>query len=718
MPPTDPGAFFGSCRTIMWYDQYCENYFSRGFKAYAPGAVLDDLLQMDADLYAIYATNQWGVAYYDSDILPKYPPLGEHDYLGEIVEGLRAHGKYTIAYINWLDARHPAWRWHKLNADGTVARPTQDLDEIPAYQTQGRGPVYRVEYGEWFLPCINSPRRQEILRVAAEIADRYPVDALHLDMFFNPGICVCPYCQGELESILDGDPITYEAVCEHWNDYLSWRQERSAALIEELAAIVHARGIALAPNSFCPVYMDPLIAVSEQWWPHIDAYVTEAWLRLRPQFADIHSSTITSKWVRSVPKPALFLVTGQHPGFSHYPLAKPEYALHAASARSNGRPILGSCGQGAYPSTRSSPRAISTLRNVFQDYAKRTAGPLRETVKQIALLWSQDTWAFYEPGEDSRAYRYEFLGYARTLLESHRIFDVLIDSEIGGLDDLAPYELLILPNVACLDSQLANVVRTYIRQGGKLLATHETGLYDARGRRREALALADVLGIRYQGRFDQPTCYLPDGEEPCPCPSEASVIHDQGADVLHHLIAPDPDYPNVGTGVDLVPGPITDHPLFTQHRYGQGQAWYLAATLAKAAYTYGYFQMTNWLENMLARLGLAELYRLEAPRSVEIHLERDAIGTTFAHLVNLTTPHAVPARDIVRSVDEIVPLHNVRLFLPGNVIGHGIACEGAEISTQPTAKGLWLSVETLTDCCTITIPADTGNILLADTARR
>jgi len=704
MPVNDPGAFLGSCRSIMWYDQYCENYYERGFKSYQPEAVLDDLLRMDADLYAIYATNQWGLAYYDSDILPKYVPLGEHDYLAEIVDGLRAHGKHTIAYMNWLDSRHPEWRWQKLGRDDVVSHPTEELVEIPVYAAQGKGPVYAVEYGEWFLPCINSPRREETLRVAAEVASRYPVDALHLDMFFNPGICACPHCQEGLDRIVGGEPITYQAVCDHWDAYLAWRQEVSASLIARLAEIAHDHGKALAPNSFCPVYMDPLIAVSSQWWPHIDSYVTEAWLRLRPQFADVHSSTITAKWVRSVPKPALFLVTGQHPGFSHATLAAPEYAMHAAAVRSNGRPTLGSCGQGPYPSTRTSPRAIDYIRDLFAQYTIQTKGPARETVKQVGLLWSEDTWGYYEPGEDTRAYRYEFLGYARALLESHRILDVLIDSQIAELADLASYELLILPNVACLDDRLAKLVAAYVRQGGKLLATAETSLCDARGRRRNSLALGDVLGVAYQGRYQHPTCYLEDELEPCACPSEAAMVRGTTAEVLQRLIAPDPDYPNEGTGIDLVPGPTTDHPMLTAHRYGHGQAWYLAATLGKAYYTYGYFRMAHLLEGLLRRLDLKQLYQLDAPKSVEIHLERGQQDTLYVHLVNLTTPAAVPAREIVRSVDEIVPLHGIRLLLPGRLDPQSVACDGAQVSAEVTEAGLWLSIDSLEDGCTIIVP--------------
>ena len=69
-------------QTIYWYDQYCEAHYPNGFKDYTVEAVMRDLDAVDADVYAIYATNQWGIAYYPSDILPTYPPLGGRDYFG------------------------------------------------------------------------------------------------------------------------------------------------------------------------------------------------------------------------------------------------------------------------------------------------------------------------------------------------------------------------------------------------------------------------------------------------------------------------------------------------------------------------------------------------------------------------------------------------------------------------------------------------------------
>jgi len=144
--------------------------------------------------------------------------------------------------------------------------------------------------------------------------------------------------------------------------------------------------------------------------------------------------------------------------------------------------------------------------------------------------------------------------------------------------------------------------------------------------------------------------------------------------------------------------------MLTANRYGHGQAWYLAATLGKAYYTYGYFRMAHLLEELLCRLDLKQLYLLDAPKSVEIHLERDEQNTLYVHLVNLTTPAAVPAQEIVRSVDEIVPLHGIRLLLPGQIDPETVACDGAQVSAEATEAGIWLGVDTLEDGCTIIVP--------------
>ena len=684
---------FAGCKTIVWYDQYCENDYARGFKDYTLDSVMRDLDRMDADVYAVYATNQWGIAYYDSDVVPKYPPLRDRDYFGEVVGALKDRGKTVIGYVNWYDTRHPEWSWRRLSSSGDLAPPLGALEQVPAYREQGKGPVYKLPSGRWINPCTNSPRRQEIKQIATELVSRYPIDAFHVDMFFNPGICLCDYCRPDLETLLGTDEISYETLCQAWSTYLTWRQDRSTSLIAELAEIAHGHGVAFAPNAWIPLYTDRLMALSSGWWEHLDLYVTEAWLRLNRDYADIHSSTLVCKWLRALGMPAALLITGQAPGFSHAPLAEPEFRLHAASALSNGSPILGPCGRGAYPSTSSSQEGVATVSRVLSSYASRASQGARDTVKRIAVMWSSDTRDFYMPGEETELHRFEFLGYCRSLLENHQIFDVVLPERIGGAADLAEYELVILPNVACMSDHLAAVLEEYVAGGGKILSTYESGLLGTQGQPRSDFALGDVLGIRYLEPYPLGTCYVQREPEPSVCIGGAARTQATTATVISHIIQPDPDYPD--SGLDLVPGDETPYPMISYHPYGRGHAWYVAASLGYAAYRFGYYQTLELLADLIADVGLSAWYQLEAPCTVELSMETDAQGTLYVHLTNQTVPAYTPGRAISRSIDQIIPLQDIRLKLYGPYRAADVQAEG--VSVHEIEGGVECVIDRLAD---------------------
>ena len=690
---------FAGCRTILWYDQYCENEYTRGFKDYTLEAVMRDLDRIDADVYAIYATNQWGLAYYDSEVVPKYPALGDRDYFGEVVGALKARGKKVIGYVNWLDSRHPEWSWRRLTSSGRLDPGCGELEELTAYREQDKGPVYKVGHGGWINPCANSPRRQEIKQVALELVTRYPIDAFHLDMFFNPGICLCDYCRADLEALLGTEEVTYETIRAAWSKYLFWRRELSTSLIAELAAIAHAHGVAFAPNAWIPLYTGRLWGLCSDWWEHLDLYVTEAWLRLANDYADTHSTTLVCKWLRALGKPSALLVTGQAPGFSHAPLAEPEFRLHSAAALANGGPIYGPCGRGTYPSTKSSQEGVATVGRVLADYAATTSPVKRESVKRIAVMWSSDTRDLYKPGDETMLHRFEFLGYCRSLLETQQIFDIVLPERIAGVEDLAGYELLLLPNVACLSDALAAIVGEYVAGGGKLLSTYDTGLLDAEGQPRPDFALGNVLGIRYVEPFPLGTCYVPREPEPSVCIGGAACVQATTARVISRIVEPDPDYPEAG--LDLVPGDETPYPMRTHHRYGRGEAWYVAASLGYAAYKLGYYQTLELLAELIREVGLDAWYGVDAPCTVELSMETDADGTLYAHFCNQTVPAYRPGRTVSRSIDQIIPLEGVRLRLYGPYHAADVQSEG--VSVHEIEGGIECAIDRLTEHKVITV---------------
>jgi hypothetical protein len=690
---------FEGCHTIMWYDQYCENYYPRGFKAYSPEAVLKDLDTINADIVALYAANQWGLAYYPSSVIPQPMGFEGRDYLGEVLAGLKARGKKVIAYFNWLDSRHPEWRFRRLSETGPTDLTSQKLEPLPQYDAQGFGTVFKLRYGEWFNHCLNSPRSSEVLRLAAEIVTRYPdLDGVHMDMFFNYGICACDRCMPHLQEMLKGEQVTYDGVLAHWDEYLSWRQQISTTVIAEMARFVHGAGMAFVPNAFCPIYLPASMAVSPGWWPHQDLYLTEAWLRLQSGYADTHSTTIVSKWLHAIKKPSVLLVTGQHPGFSHAPLCREEYRMHAASCLANGTPVYGSCGQGAYPSAASSPEALHVMGQVFSEYTQRMDQlPARKSLAKVAVIWSQDSRDFFEPAENAITYRYEFLGYCRALLENHYLYDIVVPEKLVSFDDLAAYEFVILPNVACMDDATAEIIRAYVALGGKILATWETSRRDPHGHHRSDFLLADVLGLTFREIHPSATVYAERAPEPCLVLGSTCVVEPTCAITLLRFAVPDPDYPDVGTGVDLVPGPMTENPFFSVHHYERGQAWYVAGSLGYSAYKTGYYQMTALLSEILASAGVKQEFQVQAPVTVEFNAEQDEAGTLYLHLSNQTVPAYHPGKNLDRSIDSFIAVHDIRLTLPRSLNDAEVVCSAGQVRLEPAANGTALILPPLKD---------------------
>ena len=113
----------------------------------------------------------------------------------------------------------------------------------------------------------------------------------------------------------------------------------------------------------------------------------------------------------------------------------------------------------------------------------------------MALVYSQQTAAFYG-GEQAQA-RVEdhILGWYQALIEARIPFEMVHDRLLDA-EHLAPFKTLILPNIAALSEEQCEQLRAFVRRGGSLIATFETSLYDEWGARREDCGLGDLFGVR------------------------------------------------------------------------------------------------------------------------------------------------------------------------------------------------------------------------------
>lgn len=89
-------------------------------------------------------------------------------------------------------------------------------------------------------------------------------------------------------------------------------------------------------------------------------------------------------------------------------------------------------------------------------------------------------------GGNSREEDHADVGALRMLLEAHYLFDV-IDLE----DDFTQYKVIILPDKIRINHHLRELLEIYVKQGGKILATGQSGMYQ------EGEGFALDLGVKW-----------------------------------------------------------------------------------------------------------------------------------------------------------------------------------------------------------------------------
>ena len=678
---------------IYWYDQYANNEQATAFSRYDPDRIVAELAATGADIVAVYAASQFGIAYYPSAIWPQHPGLKGRDYVGDLVTRLRQRGKKVLLYINWLDSKHPEWNAVPLGADLARIRAPKPLVSW-ADPTQPEGRIQDLPGGHWQFPCANSPKREQVVAIAREIVQRYRPDAFHLDMFFNNTPCVCPFCRPHLERLCGTAEITLQTLGAHWPAYIDWVSERSAALMAELSAVLRENGVVAAHNAFAPLYQPAIGGVGEGWLDSLDVWTSECFDAFQVPGSDLNTSSINVRWQHAIGKPSWMLRTSTSSHYSHWPIASAKWRVYTAACKANGVKAFGPCGIGARPDTTSAASLLANVKGAFDfvmEDADLDAGAVADS--RIALVFSWATRKYFDGARSISEPRWsqELNGWARLLIEEHLPFDIVTAENIESAGQLARYDLIILPNAAHLADAFCAAVREYVREGGRLLATAETSLGDNRGARRADFALGDVLGIARRGaREGHFAIQRPAESEPA-----SGVLQEVAASgvVLTRSLAVDPAG-SVCAMKDPLPLDVPGTPVLVANRFGRGQSTYVAFDLGRFYEMHGDLHIGRLMAEQLDRLLPARQLVVQAPRTVEVTVWRqEAPKRLIIHLANRTVPWSLPTD--TREISEIIPVHGVEISLPTPFVRPSVSARHAEVSAHEENGRLVLRVAKL-----------------------
>ena len=229
-------------------------------------------------------------------------------------------------------------------------------------------------------------------------------------------------------------------------------------------------------------------------------------------------------------------------------------------------------------------------------------------------------------------------------------------------EGLADFQVLVLANVALMNDAQADAVRRFVREGGGLVATHETSLMDEKGQRRPDFALADVLGVHYQTTLPAAALavsLLPDHPLGSGLPANPPLVHDE------------PLVSVVPAEAESVGSFGESQPAVLAHRYGRGRVVYLPGRFdSMQCYT-----LTPAVERLFANA-----VRWVAPGGcpVEIEAAGPVSVSVFRQPRRLVVHLVNHQRDSQLRSDAVTPLADVWLRLPL-----------PETAREPMVRRLW-----------------------------
>jgi hypothetical protein len=312
-----------------------------------------------------------------------------------------------------------------------------------------------------------------------------------------------------------------------------------------------------------------------------------------------------------------------------------------------------------------------------------------------AMVMSDNTRNFYgrSAGQVEERYMANVLGTFRAAIEEHLPVTVINDWNLNR-DDLARYQVLILPNTACLDESQAAAIDEFVRKGGGLVASLDTSLFDEFGDPRENFALAETFGVDYRGLIDGSLksneidvnfakSISPDywekrknvfdfTQDPASILNQGRMKTYVGANSVTfkgpavRVEARGPDLTVLGTLRPKSGGDGPNPPGAVSRRHGKGRVVYLPAGFDAAYYLYAYPYQRLILKHAVTwAANVPQPVKVEAPMCVHSTVMRQnqdglrLVVHLFSDL-NTTAAHAFPNDDVPLR-EEVVPIHDIRV---------------------------------------------------------
>ena len=601
------------------------------------------------------------VAFYPTEVPLHYRSkwLGNRDSFGDLAAACRKLGMNVVArtdshacHQDVYDA-HPDWI--AVDEKGNKRRHWADKD--------------------YWVTCALGPYNFEFMTaVHREIMTKYKPDSIFTNRWSGSGMCYCEHCQKNFKDFSGLDlPRSRDPKDPARLKYMQWHPERLFELcrvwdsaIKEInpnaSYLANAGGGAMSElNMKTFAQLAPMAIADRQsrrglmapWAAGMSAKEYRATMGMKP-LAGLTCVGIddNNRWKDSVTNGdeiRMWLVDGiaqnYHPTFTKFD-AKPF-----------------------------DMRWFAPVEQVFKwHYANEKYLRNEKSLARVGLVYSQQTGAYYGWPDTRAKVEDAILGMYQALIEARIPFEMVHD-QLLDREHVSQFRTLILPNIACMSDGQCEQIKTFVANGGSIVATLETSLYNEAGERRSDFGLASLFGASFAGKVEGPmlNSYLNLQKDPSGKihPLLAGLGDTQriinGTHQVHvaasgnSLPAPlliEPTYPDLPMEAVFPRGNAGHDPGVFLREVGKGRVVYFPANIDRT-----FWDVLAGDHALLLRNAVLWANNEPGPLEVEgkgvldvaLWSQKDSIT---AHLVNLTNPMMLKG-----PIREIIPLSGQRVSI-------------------------------------------------------
>ncbi len=571
------------------------------------------LLKIKAQAVSVCVKCGFGWSYYQKGriryIHPQIP--SGLDMLGEQIQALHKHGIKTIGYYHIFNSEpvaehHPDWLHRDKNGESTdiVVCPLSPLTE------------------EWMLPHIE------------EAITNYDVDAMFFDGLTANNICYCEYCKKRFLSDT-GLNLPKDSKDVNFQRYLVWKLDMYKQVRHKICSTIHRHRPEM-PVSFNWCYS---LRTSEPVPDEVGSLMAD----IHPDDQVFNSSYQAKHWALTG-KPFDIMNTAFLRWWGDWG-CKPATAMkqEVATVLANGG--LTWIGYQMTHEFDVQPAVMNELGKTLA-FVKDRENLLRDAlpVPYIAVLSSSDS-CFAQDEIGFQTDQVGLRGIHRLLLESGLPYHFVNESTL--FERLNDFKVVVLPDQRRLSPELVEGLNRFVKNGGVLISTYLTGTLDENYRDTGKFAIEDLMGVRLEKRYEQPSAYIEvthpalkrgvlDMPHMCegrfvfarPISDDVKVLarllkiylRQDGKPLLPFLnFSPPADY--------------TGYPAITLRKAGKGYAIYIAGQVFRAYQKNNQWNIKGIVDNLFRMTVKKRIIEINTPVWLEVVLTRQD-KRTIIHLIN------------------------------------------------------------------------------------